>query len=75
MDNVKLLKYFSGQQKNFEDLIKNLVSWRTFTGEKKNIQLFMENLKQLFSEFSPQISATLIESGSVLTLEFFPQYC
>lgn len=72
-DYNDLLGYFKNQQENFITLLKKLVSFQTYTGERENINQFLDFLEDLFSEFEPQVTRFATENGDVLSLSFFPE--
>lgn len=67
-----LLDYFRGQEAHFVTLLKKLVSFQTYSGEREKINQFLDFLEDLFSEFNPQVSRLQTVNGDVLSLSFFP---
>lgn len=73
MKLIDLIDYFESQRENFIDLLKTLVSFQTFSGEKRNINFFIDYLKNLFSGFNPKITRIETEKGDILYLSLFSE--
>jgi len=67
-----LFSYFQKQQDTFVDLLTNLVSYQTFTGERANINFFVDFLQRLFFEFNPEIERVQTTMGDIVQFTLFP---
>ncbi|MCK4766559.1 MAG: M20/M25/M40 family metallo-hydrolase [Candidatus Aminicenantes bacterium] len=73
MDYNNLLSYLKKRQPDFVTLLQKLVSFQTYTGERENINKFLDFLENLFAGFDPQVSRFQTGQGDILTLSFFPR--
>ena len=71
MKPVDLMGYFNDQKETFIKIMKELVSFETYSGEIKNIKCFLDYLENLFSEFNPEKSRIRTANGDILKLSLF----
>lgn len=68
MVRSRLFSHFKNQEKEFVKLLKTLVSFRTFSHEKININIFVDYLDELFSEFNLEKERLKTTEGDILSL-------
>ncbi|GEM_PF-3599009 len=68
---MKILKFFQDREDEFISLIKEIVSFTTYSGERESINKFLEYIQNLFAPFEPQISRIDTPAGDILTMDFF----
>jgi glutamate carboxypeptidase len=69
----QLIEYFQTQQQSFKNLLKELVSFPTFSHETKTINQLLDYLEELFSPFNPKVSRTPTHLGDILVLSINPE--
>ena len=67
-----LFAYFQKQKDIFVDLLINLVSYPTYTGEQQNINFFVDYLQRLFFEFHPETERIETPKGDIVQFTIFP---
>ncbi len=70
-----LLKFFERWKDEFVKLISTLVRYRSYNGEKDNINRFLDYLQSLFQAFRPDsVERRMTPVGDLLILDFFTQF-
>lgn len=67
-----LFDYFKRREKSFLTILEKLVTIQTYSGEKENINGFLDFLEELFSEFYIRRSRFKTHNGDVLSLLLGP---
>jgi len=68
----RIFNYFQKQQSEFDELLKELVSIQTYSGNAQSINRFMDDIEKLCTPFNPEIERQKTQAGDILTLTFFP---
>lgn len=74
MDSPSLLKYFQERREEYAQIVTKMVYFQTYSGEKENINRFLDYLQKLFSPLRPQVLRLEKEKGDILVLTFFAEH-
>ncbi len=69
----RIFNYFQKQQSEFDELLKELVSIQTYSGNAESINNFLDYIEKLFIPFAPEINRHHTPVGDILTLTFYPE--
>ncbi len=71
----ELLEFFEKQKDEFVELISTLVRYRSYNGERDNINRFLDYLQNLFQAFRPDsVERRMTPVGDILIFDFFTQF-
>jgi len=65
-----LLNHFKDQKHEFIKFMEKAVSYKTYSGDTKNINKFLDYLVKVFKPFNPFISRVHTKKGDILCLSF-----
>jgi len=72
MKKNKRYQFLQGLQADFNRVLLKLTSLPSYTGEKTQINVFLDEVERLFSEFRPEAVRIPGEKGDILQMRLFP---
>ncbi len=71
----ELFKFFLNQREEFISLISEYVNFRSYNGEKDNINRFIDHLQNSFQMFRPDsMERKMTPVGDILIVDYFTQF-
>ncbi len=71
----EFLNFFTNQKEDFKELISTFVRYRSYNGERENINRFLDYLQDLFQAFRPDaVERKMTSAGDILIIDFFTQF-
>ncbi len=74
MNLKRLLSYFENQKDGFIDLMKQMIAFQTYSGDRKAINAFSDFLEKLFSEFALKKKRIPCPGGDILEFSYSPDF-
>ncbi len=72
MNLNRLLSYFENQRDGFIDLMKQMIAFQTYSGDRKAINAFSDFLEEIFSEFTLKKKRISCPGGDILEFSYSP---